>query len=95
MLSLPSHSLARLLPLPLPSDGVQSVSGKRQGLGSISFTVTASELVTVPVTASESVTAPVTALVMTRSFTRSCELIFEVLMLFLAQYTFTLSRKQI
>ena len=56
---------------------------------SVTVPVTASESVTVPVTTSESVTAPVTAPVTARSFTRSCEFIFEALMLFLAQYTCT------
>ncbi len=75
-------------------DGVQSVSSKRQGLGSISTVtasesvtvpVTASESVMVPVTASESVTVPITAPITARSFTRSCGLSLEALMLFLAE----------
>ena len=62
-------------------DGIQSVSSKRRGLGSVSVTAT------VPVTAL--VTALATAPATARSFTRSCELSFEALSLFLAQYTCT------
>jgi hypothetical protein len=60
------------------ADGIQSVSSKRLGLGSVSVTVTAS------VTAGLSHGAGHCA-----EFTRSCELSFEALSLFLAQYTCT------